>query len=105
LTASGARAIPGHPHTIAKLARPGAKRPLHAFDSEQLWTVVEGDVAIELDGVAVGLSAGDSLVIPAGLERQISAGSAAQLLVCGYGDALVTVHGEPAPQGTPAWIA
>jgi hypothetical protein len=44
-------------------------------------------------------------VFAAGAERQVSAQTAVRMLVCGYGDAIVQVPGEPAPRGTPAWIA
>jgi mannose-6-phosphate isomerase-like protein (cupin superfamily) len=46
-----------------------APSPLHAFDSEQLWTVVSGRLSITVDGEAVGLGAGDTLVLPTGVER------------------------------------
>jgi mannose-6-phosphate isomerase-like protein (cupin superfamily) len=45
------------------------RSPLHAFDSEQLWTVVSGRLSITVDGEAVGLGAGDTLVLPTGVER------------------------------------
>lgn len=82
----------------------GARGPSHVFDSEQLWTVFEGRVSVSVSGEAIELEAGDTLVLPAGAERQISATTAARLLVCGHGDAVVRVPGEDAPRGTPAWI-
>jgi quercetin dioxygenase-like cupin family protein len=83
----------------------GASGPLHAFDSEQLWTALEGELTIDLDGAPTGLAAGDTIVIPAGVERQVHARTAARLIVCGRGDAIVSVAGEEAPRGTPPWIA
>jgi quercetin dioxygenase-like cupin family protein len=82
----------------------GARGPSHVFDSEQLWTVFEGQVSVSVSGEAIELEEGDTFVLPAGAERQISAGTAARLLVCGHGDAVVRVPGEDAPRGTPAWI-
>ena len=83
----------------------GAAGPLHLFDSEQLWTALEGELTVDLDGAPTALTAGDTIVIPAGVERQVHARTAARLIVCGRGDAIVTVPGEEAPRGTPPWIA
>jgi quercetin dioxygenase-like cupin family protein len=83
----------------------GAAGPLHTFDSEQLWTALEGELTIDLDGASTELAVGDTIVIPAGVERQVHARTAARLIVCGRGDAIVTVPGEEAPRGTPPWIA
>jgi quercetin dioxygenase-like cupin family protein len=83
----------------------GAQGPPHVFDSEQLWTVVEGEVSVAVDGQTAALAAGDTIVLPAGVERRISATTAVRLLVCGRGDAVARVPGEEAPRGTPAWIA
>ena len=46
------------------------------------------------------LGPGDTVVLPAGAERQVSARTDAQLIVCGRGDAVVRVPGEAAPRGT-----
>jgi quercetin dioxygenase-like cupin family protein len=83
----------------------GAAGPLHTFDREQLWTVLGGEVTITVEGASTELAAGDTIVIPAGAERQVLARTAARLIVCGPGDAVVTVPGEEAPRGTPPWIA
>jgi quercetin dioxygenase-like cupin family protein len=82
-----------------------ARGPRHVFDSEQLWTVLEGKVCIDIDGDTTDLAEGDTIVLPAGVERQIAASTAARLLVCGHGNAVVRVPGEDAPRGTPPWIA
>jgi quercetin dioxygenase-like cupin family protein len=83
----------------------GARGPRHRFDSEQLWTVLEGTVSVAVDDHACQLAAGDTIVLAAGAERQISATTAARLLVCGRGDAIVRLPGEDTARGTPAWIA
>ena len=85
--------------------RAGARGPQHVVDSEQLWTVLAGAVTITLGGEAHDLRSGDTIVVPAGVERQVEAVRPAQLLVCGYGTASVSVPGEEAPRGTPPWIA
>jgi quercetin dioxygenase-like cupin family protein len=83
----------------------GAAGPPHVFDSEQLWTVLAGELTITVDATPTELAAGDTVVIPAGVERQVNARTAARLIVCGAGDAIVSVPGEEAPRGTPPWIA
>lgn len=83
----------------------GASGPLHVFDSEQIWTVLEGQVSVHIAGETEVLGRGDTVVIPPELERQIVARTDVRLLVCGHGNAIPRVPGEPAPRGTPAWIA
>jgi quercetin dioxygenase-like cupin family protein len=83
----------------------GVDGPSHRFDSEQLWTVLSGSVTVTVDGAALELEAGDSIAIPADVERQISARTAAELVVSGHGDAVAWATGEPEPRGVPPWIA
>jgi quercetin dioxygenase-like cupin family protein len=83
----------------------GASGPVHAFDSEQVWTALDGELTVDVDGTSTELTAGDTIVISAGAERQVHARSGACLLVCGHGAAIVSVPGEEGPRGTPAWIA
>jgi quercetin dioxygenase-like cupin family protein len=83
----------------------GARGPLHVFDSEQIWTVLEGELSVAADNQRCELSAGDTVVLAAGVQRQISARTAVRLLVCGRGDAVARVPGEDASRGTPPWIA
>jgi quercetin dioxygenase-like cupin family protein len=83
----------------------GARGPEHTFDSEQAWTVIEGELAISVASEVATLGPGDTIVVPAGATRQIHASSDARALVCGHGDAIVQVPGEPAPRGTLAWIS
>ena len=83
----------------------GASGPLHVFDSEQIWTVLDGKLSVVIAGQAEILGRGDTVVIPGGLERQVSARTDVHLLVCGYGHAIARVPGEAEPRGTPAWIA
>jgi mannose-6-phosphate isomerase-like protein (cupin superfamily) len=83
----------------------GASGPLHVFDSEQIWTVLEGELAVVIDDETANLTSGDTVVIPQDLERQVFARTDVRLLVCGSGNAIARVPGEPAPRGTPPWIA
>jgi quercetin dioxygenase-like cupin family protein len=83
----------------------GATGPVHVFDSEQIWTVLDGCIAVDVAGDIQTLEVGDTVVIPAQAQRQIHAVSACRMLVAGDGDAIATVPGEPASRGTPAWIS
>jgi quercetin dioxygenase-like cupin family protein len=82
----------------------GGSGPLHVFDTEQIWTVLEGKLSVDIGGQAQTLGADDTVVIPAKLERKIAAKTDVRLIVCGHGDAIARVPGEPEPRGTPAWI-
>lgn len=55
--------------------RPGATGALHAFDAEQVWTVVEGGATVELDGEALSVVPGDTVVMPAAAPRRVYADS------------------------------
>jgi mannose-6-phosphate isomerase-like protein (cupin superfamily) len=67
--------------------------------------VVDGNAAIEIEGVAYALEAGDTVVIPAGAERQVHATTACRMLVTGDATATARVAGETESRGTPAWIS
>lgn len=79
--------------------------PAHVFDTEQIWHLIEGEAEVTVDARQLVLRPGDTVVLPAGAERQVSARADAQLVVCGRGNAVVRVPGEAAPRGTPPWIA
>lgn len=52
---------------------PGGKTgPLHAIDTEQVWTFLDGAVTIDLDGRKLEAGPGDTVVLPAGLPRQMT---------------------------------
>ncbi|MFE3178977.1 cupin domain-containing protein [Amycolatopsis sp. NPDC059090] len=52
---------------------PGAVGPVHAFDTEQVWTVLGGGAEIELGGVVEVVQEGETVVMPADAERQVRA--------------------------------
>jgi quercetin dioxygenase-like cupin family protein len=83
----------------------GARGPEHAFDSEQAWTVMEGELTVMVAGEHTTLRPGDTVVLPGGVERQLMARTDVRALVCGHGNAIAGVPGETAPRGTPPWIA
>ncbi|GAA2254760.1 cupin domain-containing protein [Actinomadura sp. NPDC048955] len=53
---------------------PGRTGPLHAFDTEQVWTFLDGEATVDLDGRELEAGAGDTVVLPAGVRRQITTG-------------------------------
>jgi len=52
---------------------PTASGPAHAIDAQQVWTVLDGAATVEIDGVPVAISAGDTVVVPADARRRITA--------------------------------
>lgn len=79
--------------------------PAHVFDSEQLWSVVEGSAVVEIDGVETELGPGDTVVLPSGAVRRLRALTDVRAVVCGVGSATVSVPGEDGSRGTPPWIS
>ncbi|ACZ90855.1 cupin domain-containing protein [Streptosporangium roseum] len=59
--------------------RPGQAGPLHAIDTEQVWTVLDGGATVELDGEKLTIGPGDTLVIPADVPRRLTSDPAAGL--------------------------
>ena len=53
--------------------QPGATGPLHTFDAEQLWTVVDGGATVELEGEKLIVMPGDTCVMPAAAPRRVCA--------------------------------
>lgn len=85
--------------------RAGQQGPLHVFDAEQIWHLLEGQTEMTAGRQQVMLNSGDVIVLPAGIERQVRARTDVRLVVCGRGDANVQAAGDPAPRGTPPWIS
>ena len=82
--------------------RQGQRDPDHTVDSEQIWHVTSGELAIAIEQETMRLAAGDTLVVPEALPRQVVALTDATAVVCGFGDAIVAIPGEAG--FTPAWI-
>jgi len=51
---------------------PGQAGPLHAIDTEQVWTVLAGQAGVELGGEELRIGPGDTLVMPADVPRRVS---------------------------------
>jgi quercetin dioxygenase-like cupin family protein len=82
----------------------GHRSPRNVVDVEEVWHVLRGEVAITVGEQAVELTDGDTLVIPENVARHIAATADAIILVCGFGDALLTTTDVPTTPGTPPWI-
>lgn len=84
----------------------GQAGPPHAFDAEQVWTVLDGGATVELDGEALAVAAGDTVVLPASAPRRIVAdpGAGFAALVAAPAGARATLE-DGTDRGVPAWIA
>lgn len=51
----------------------GSAGPVHAIDTEQIWTVLSGAAVVRIDGEEVRVDAGDTLVLAPDVERQLTA--------------------------------
>ena len=97
--------------------RPGQAGPLHAIDTEQVWTVLDGGAAVELDGQVLTVGPGDTLILPADVPRRVSADPAtgfAAIAVAPAGTRAYTLDGTRVAPGcavpdgdklVPAWVA
>jgi quercetin dioxygenase-like cupin family protein len=84
--------------------RPGQAGPPHAFDVEQVWIVLEGGATVELEGATHALAAGDTLVIPAGAARRVTAAPAGfAAIVAAPAGARATLT-DGTDKGVPPWI-
>ena len=54
-------------------AKPGMIGPVHAFDAETVWTWLDGSAVVELGGERFEVAAGDTMVLPAEVSRQMFA--------------------------------
>lgn len=93
---------------------PGAVGPVHAFDTEQVWTVLGGGAEIALNGVVEVVKEGETVVMPADAERQVraDAGNGMVAIVCAPGNTRVYRTGVVPACATadgdkilPDWVA
>ena len=97
--------------------RPGQAGPLHAIDTEQVWTVLDGGATVELDGTALTVGPGDTLIQPADVPRRVRAdpeAGLAAIVVAPAGTRAYTLDdtrvapGCAVPDGdklVPGWVA
>ncbi|HEY1572837.1 MAG TPA: cupin domain-containing protein [Pseudonocardiaceae bacterium] len=52
---------------------PGAQGPVHAFDTDQVWTVLAGAARLALEDETVAVRQGDTVILPADVQRQVFA--------------------------------
>jgi len=104
---------------MTTLASPtqGGAGPLHAIDTEQVWTVLDGGATVELDGQALAVGPGDTLILPADAPRRVSADPVAgfaAIAVAPAGTRAYTLDGTRVAPGCavpdgdkliPAWVA
>jgi quercetin dioxygenase-like cupin family protein len=84
---------------------PGQRGPEHTFDTDQVWTVIDGQMEALSEGSTERLGTGDAVVFSAGEPRQIAcAGDEAvrAIVVCAAGARASTLAGGD--HGTPPWI-
>ncbi|GAA3543958.1 hypothetical protein GCM10022419_025200 [Nonomuraea rosea] len=87
-------------------AKPGAVGPVHDFDSEQVWSWIEGAATVELGGETFAVAAGDVVVMPARTVRRVLAdadGGYTAVVTAPAGARAMTADG--ADYGVPPWIA
>jgi quercetin dioxygenase-like cupin family protein len=91
--------------------RPGQAGPLHAFDAELIWTVLDGGASVETGGEVLAIAPGDTLILPAGAPRRIIADPAAGFaaIVAAPAGAGACALADPGPKPgeklVPAWVA
>jgi quercetin dioxygenase-like cupin family protein len=83
----------------------GQQGPLHVFDREQIWHVLDGQVDVAFDDESIHLRPGDAVILVAGTPRQITAVVDVDVIVCGRGDAVASVPGETDTRGIPPWLS
>jgi quercetin dioxygenase-like cupin family protein len=106
MTTLASPTLGGAGHSVWRVdMRPGAMGPLHTFDVEQVWTVVDGGATVELDSETLLVVPGDTVVMPATVPRRVCADPEAGLAAI-----VAAPPGASAstPDGTgrtvPAWI-
>ena len=83
----------------------GRQGPVHRFDVEQLWTVLDGRATLEIGDETVELTSGDTAVLPAGALRRLTTGDEGlQAIVTGASGAPALLA-DGTDRGVPPWIA
>jgi quercetin dioxygenase-like cupin family protein len=70
--------------------RAGQRGPSHEVDSEQVWTILAGEMCFEVAGESITARAGDALCLPAGARRQVAAITDAHAVVASLAAPSVT---------------
>ncbi|WP_084958757.1 cupin domain-containing protein [Thermoactinospora rubra] len=84
--------------------KPGAAGPLHSVDVEQLWAFLDGEAVVELGEESYAVGSGDTVVMPGGVLRRLTAGQAGfTAVVTAAAGARASAGGKDF--GVPPWIA
>jgi quercetin dioxygenase-like cupin family protein len=95
----------------------GACGPVHAFDTDQVWTVIAGAARITLADDTLSLTRGDTVILPADARRQVFADptDGCTAIACAPASTRIPVTDPAAPVPTcatregnkilPDWIA
>ncbi len=76
----------------------GQRGPEHRVDREQVWTVLEGQLRVQVAGRAFVARAGDTLCVPPDLPRQVTAAADTRALVASpVGPTVTTAGGGSRP--------
>ncbi len=79
----------------------GVSGPLHAVDTDQVVVVVEGNLSAEIDGCGCDVPAGDSLLLPAGSQRRLTAGKAGLVTLTASAPGATARAGDADPTPVP----
>ena len=78
--------------------------PVHRFDTEQVWTLLQGRAEITVDESPIAMGQGDTLTLAPNVTRRVQAVTDCLFVVCGKAETSVHVLGEETPRPTPEWI-
>lgn len=82
----------------------GAQGPEHTFDVEHVWTVLRGGAEVELDGETRTVVAGDTLVLPPGVIRRVTATDSGFEALCVTSAGARALLPDGTDKGVPPWI-
>jgi quercetin dioxygenase-like cupin family protein len=95
----------------------GRAGPLHGVDAEQVWAVLDGGASVRLGSDTIVVAPGDTVVMPAGVPRRVTADPVAGLVAIVAApasmrayvlDGSVVAEHRSGPDGdkvVPAWVA
>lgn len=82
----------------------GSAGPRHVIDSEQIWTLLSGEVSIRSGNDEFIVAAGGTVIMPGGVIRTVVALEDCEFIVCGSPSALATIPGGDAAPVSPPWV-
>ncbi|MEU6860046.1 cupin domain-containing protein [Glycomyces sp. NPDC046736] len=87
-------------------AAPGAPGPVHGIDADQVWSLIAGSVEVTVETESATLTAGDTIIVPAGAERRFAAGpDGFTALVTGPAGMHAFMPADPEKKIDLAWAA